>query len=60
MMMERKFHRDPLWAAVGNEDVVLSFRPSLRVWIKGITIFHFQNHIGQLLSLVSLIQNIFS
>ena len=57
MMIDRKFHKLQLSADVGYEEVVFpvkSFslcRPTSG--IKGITIFHFQNHTGIRLSLLS-------
>ena len=61
MMIDRKFHRLQLSAAVGYDERVFHFNSwlvhRLVSGIKGTTIFHFQNHTGKLVWLSS--QNMF-
>ena len=49
MMMDRKFHKVQLSAAVGYDEVVCVSSVFLGVTsgIKGITMFHCQNHTGR-------------
>jgi len=56
---DKKFPREPLWAAVGNDDVLHVGWFSI-IWLNGITMFHCQNHMGHLLSLFHFGQNILS